>query len=1258
MSQPFPEFRNLVDVSRYRAERHGDKLAYSMLKYGVSVDDQMTYRQLDARARALAGKLQQSGLVGRTALLVFPPGLEFVVAFMGCLYAGVVAVPTALPGRKSRDWEKTAAIADDARVAVVLTVAEQHDVVSAKLFEHLRDKSLAILATDDVREALADLWVPSDQRADALAFLQYTSGSTGMPKGVMVTHGNLIHNQQMMRRAYLHDERTVYVSWLPLFHDMGLIGSVLQSLYVGGQCHLMTPVAFLQQPLRWLQAISELKATTSFAPNFAYELCLRRITEEQRDRLDLSHWRLALNGAEPVRAETLERFAEYFAPCGFKWRSHFPAYGLAEGTLFVSGTGSEEEPYIVRVDKAALQNHRVVVSEAVEGTQCLVSSGRPDTDQEVAIVNPDNLGRCASHEVGEIWIRGGSVAVGYWGKEEESRSAFGASIRGEEDGAYLRTGDLGFITDGWLFITGRLKDVLIINGANFYPQDIEAAVQRSHPALRSGGGAVFSVEGDGREEVVVVQEVERTHLRRFEPDEVTRRIRQAVSEEFQIAVSAIVLIKPMTLPLTSSGKVQRRRTRDLFLKGRLAEVAAWPASSARAEQRESNRGGLEATPAPKHTQSTVKANELIRWLRGYAEHRINSALIDERRCVPPYIVMDFANQGLFGMCVDESQGGLGLSLRDALRVIEQLAAIDANLATLVSLHHVLGSRPVMAYGSEAQQRRFLTDMAKGRTLGAFALSEPGAGSNPRAITATARPSGQGGWLIDGDKCWIGNGSWAGVINIFAQVQDDEGRSRGLAAFVVEQGRAGIRIGEEAPTMGMRGMVQTRLHFKDLHVTESDLLGRVGQGMAVAQDAMMQGRLFIAAMSLGVLKRCVQLMVRYADRREVSTGRLLENPVSIQRLDDLRAAVTVVQAMVDGMADCVDRQVPIPPEVYAACKIVAPEWVWTGVDQLVQMLGGRGYVENNPASRMMRDIRLFRIMEGPTESLASFFGSRVLGSSSDFNAFLEFRLQAPGVAQDITEMAVELLALASDGVGSLSAGQRRQLAQAAVGEVAALYVARAFLDMQTTRDKAASLEHARDWLERRIKLKHAEVVAMLGHSHAWPTATQLTDFAEGLANDIGDVVQQAPGVELALDAILARNPAGSAASAGDDGAVGRQHVTNRGDGVSAAVAEAAAPSPGARKHELEAWIMAWLVKRCRGLDEIMEAQAAFSDLGVDSVTAVELAFDLQTWLGFAVDPAAVWQHATIEALAESLASKEASGAIDATGVSQQQVAMAD
>ncbi|MDO9235280.1 MAG: AMP-binding protein [Aquabacterium sp.] len=1232
----FQEFDSLVALGRYRAVHQKSKIVYFMLKYGAELDDQITYEQLDLRARTLASKLQSLGVSGRHALLLFPSGLEFVIAFMGCLYAGVAAVPTPLPGRKDKDWIKTAAIARDADVAVVLTIAEHGKFIRESLDEDAFLRGLSCVETDTVSDELAAQWFDPGITRDDIAFLQYTSGSTGMPKGVVVTHGNLLHNEEMMRKAYQHTEDTVCVSWLPLFHDMGLIGNVLHTLYLGGQCYLMTPVAFLQQPLRWLQAVSDYKASTCFAPNFAYELCLRRITEEQRDKLDLSHWSLALNGAEPVRANTLERFAEFFAPSGFKWSAHYPAYGLAEATLFVSGTGRYEEPYIVCVDSQELQNHRVIYSDAQEGTQRLVSSGLTNTVQQTVIVNPDNFKRCASNEVGEIWIKGGSVAKGYWRKPEQTEETFNARIADDGDGPYLRTGDLGFIDQGRLFITGRLKDMVIVNGANFYPQDIELAVQENHNALRLGYGAVFGIELDSNEQIVVVQEVERTQIKKLDAHEVFATIRQTVAQEFQISVAAIVLIKPMMLPQTSSGKVQRRETRKRFYEYDLAEVASWYVSDNLRSEVEGGAKVVVAVPQQSAApDSEAKANAMIHWLRSYSETRINSALIDERRSVPPYIVMDFGSHGLLGMGVPEKYAGRALTVGDSLRVIEQLAAIDANLAAMVAVHHVLGTRPIMNYGSQALKDRFLSQIAEGRILSALAITEPGAGSNPHAILATACPATEGGWLINGEKCWIGNGAWAGVINTFVQVVDAAGNPKGMTAFAIEQGRAGMRIGEEAATMGMRGMVQNRVYYKNVHVTEDDMLGRVGQGMEVAQDAMMHGRLAIAAMSLGGLKRAAQLMTRYAQRREVATGKLVENPVTIQRLAELHAAIAAVQAMVRIMGECIDNRIEIPVEVYAVCKTSAPEFLWQGVDQLMQMLGGRGYTENNAVPQMMRDLRLFRIFEGPTEALNQFLGSRVVNDSKGFMSFVETTLQSPNEVRAMVAMSGEILRLADDSGQrlGLGVGQINQWAQSFIGELTTLHVVKAFVCRQANVAPSMPLQQAQEWLCRRIEIKAAEVKAAFGVQPVWNSPLQLINAANALVFDIGDVQQHAAGMERELDVMLARDYA-----EGDTLLAPFEEKPAIHGEVEEAVVALSTNAANAQE-EVELWMLDWLSKQRRiGNDEI-DARTTFVDIGLDSVSAVELSFALQTWLDFEVDSTVVWQYPSIGVLSRFLAQEK-------------------
>ncbi len=575
LSYPTTEAKTLVDLLSWRALHQPDRCIYTFLVDGETEEVHLTYGELDRQARAIGAWLQRLDSTGERALLLYPAGLEYITAFFGCLYAGVVAVP-AYPPRRNRPTPRLQAIAADAQATVALTTASILSDIERR-FAHDPDlEAMHWLVTDDIPAGVETDWQKPDLTDDTLAFLQYTSGSTSMPKGVMLSHSNLMHNLALIYHGFNINAESRGIFWLPVYHDMGLIGSILEPIYVGRPSVLMSPITFLQRPVRWLQAITRYKGTISGAPNFAYELCIGKITPEQRASLDLSSWELAFCGAEPVRPKTLERFAETFAGCGFRWEAFYPCYGLAEATVFVSGGLGPGQPLVHTVQKSALTRGQVVKATAGEkDTQTLVGCGQALLNQKIVIVDPEALSRCQPNQVGEIWVSGPSIARGYWNRAEETKHAFQAYLADTGEGPFLRTGDLGFLQDGQLFVTGRLKDLIIIRGRNHYPQDIELTVEQSHPALRSACGAAFSVEVAGEERLVVVQEVERLYLRHLDIDEVVTAVRQAMMENHELQIYAVLLLKTGSIPKTSSGKIQRHACRTGFLKGDLTVVGKW-----------------------------------------------------------------------------------------------------------------------------------------------------------------------------------------------------------------------------------------------------------------------------------------------------------------------------------------------------------------------------------------------------------------------------------------------------------------------------------------------------------------------------------------------------------------------------------------------------------------------------------------------------------------------------------------------------------
>ena len=1251
-------FRSILDILQYRSQEQPNSTSYIFLQDGETETSRLTYEQLNCHAIIIATYLQSKTMVGDRVLLLYPPGLEFISAFFGCLYAGLIAVP-AYPPTRNHSLSRLLSISDDAQAKIALTTTSILNQLNSK---PKQEKDLLTqldwVATDNIKVDTSE-FIPLSITSDSLAFLQYTSGSTGIPKGVMVTHANIIYNLKLIQKSFSHSDETIFVGWLPLFHDMGLIGNVLQPMYLGISSILMPPVAFLQKPIRWLKSISKYQATTSGGPNFAYDLCVKKIKSEQLTDLDLSSWDLAFNGAEPIRAETLEQFSKKFKACGFDHSAFYPCYGMAESTLLITGGDKSKSPLTIRVGVNQIKQNSVVesYSPSIEN-KVIVGCGCPDKSTTLIIVDPKTLCSCKDGQVGEIWLSGKSVASGYWNRPQASKETFQARLQNKE-GEFLRTGDLGFLKDEELFVTGRIKDLIIIRGQNHYPQDIELTVQKSHLALRLDCGAAFSIKVNGEEKLMIVQEVKRSYLRTVDTDEVFKAIYKSIVQEHKIQVYGIALLKTTNIPKTSSGKIQRHVCRQLFIEGSLKTIAIWKADNFTSSQSPINISYISKPNSPVNQNilsnnkmsmheetlkknSDKRADDLINWLREYTSERINSRLIDERRCIPPYIVLDFGNQGIMGMQVPEIYGGLELRNSDLIRVIEQLGAIDLSLATFVGINNALGIRPIQKYATQAVKDELLPILARGRQLASFAITEPGAGSAVREISSRAIPNHKGGWHLHGTKIWSGSSSWAGVISAFVKQYNKKGQPVGMTGFVVRQGLSGLRLGPEALTMGMRGLVQNTMYFDNVPVNSADLLGESGKGMIVAQDIMMFARLGIAAMSIGGLKRCAQLMQRYASRRKIATGILLDNPLTLARLSDVTAATTAAETFVNLVANFLDAGKPVPEEAFVVCKTSAPEFLWQAVDWAVQLLGGRGYIESNIIPQIFRDARLFRTFEGPTETLNMHLGSCIMRESTTLFTFLIEELQASAIATRLRDVAAHIKSrcLSDNSLFSDRASAIRWT-QILVGEIATYGFLLAAVKYQLTYRSSSELHRASEWTRLQFEQAIRKALVVSPVESVLLNVNSATELISNYAQTIGDIEQTLPGEEHELNELL-RKSSDDFLRANQPTDSDTQQQNDKQINLSSSlldVSELDLDLP--TTDTVKQWMIKWLINELKLEPRSLDFGKSFADYGLDSVMAVEFAQDLSDWLGVNIDPTIAWNFPTIDSLAVHLTSKSSS-----------------
>jgi acyl-CoA synthetase (AMP-forming)/AMP-acid ligase II/alkylation response protein AidB-like acyl-CoA dehydrogenase/acyl carrier protein len=1175
-----------------RAATQPDELAFTYLRDGEEIGETLTFRQLQQRALALAAQLAARHPVGSRAILLDPLGLDFFIGFFGSMYAGLIPVPAALPSRQ-RGMHRLRSITFDCKPACLLSSRPLLHKLGPLLQSDLGVASLDQIAIDEAPAAPSSGWTPFQSSPKDVALLQYTSGTTGLARGVMVTHANLLYNQQQIEHCMGHDKNTIVLSWLPLFHDMGL-GTVMQCLWLGVHGVVMSPSAFVQKPLRWLTNISRFRATLSGAPDFAYDLCVRQVDLAECGNLDLSCWKSAFNGSEPARPSTIERFNSRFGPYGFQRSSYKTVYGLAEATLLVTSEGPGEPPVIRHFATPAQDGN-----ESRQGSRARVSCGRPWLGTRVVIVDPETLQICRPGREGEIWVGGQSVCAGYWDKSAESESTFRACTA-DGDGPFLRTSDLGFLEGGGLYVTGRLKDLIIIRGVNHYPQDIEATVSECHPALEPQHCAAFAVEGEDGEQLVIVQEVRRSALKHLDTDDVFRAIRGAVSRGHSLHTGAIILIRPATLPRTSSGKVQRRLCARAYHAQTLAQVAAWVPTGP---------GSSRESRMPTELDRSRAADRLIDWVRKNMPERIGWNRGAESTISQP-LVVELGKQGLIGMQIDPRFGGLGLGHFEVTRVLEQLAAIDLSLCLFIGLNNALGLQPIAGHGTEELKQGLLPRLVAGAAFAGFAFMEPGGGNSAGTFTAIARADRGGHWRLFGTKCLHGQSQRATVVNVFVRHED----SPAVSAFVLAEDASGLHIANDGFRVSVvAGLAQDTVVLDGVLVDTNQLLGNFGAGMDVARQAMLQTRLAVAAACLGAMKRCAQLARRYSPYSTRIQGKLTPNPVTLSRFGSLAARVTTLEALVYRIARAMDMQAAVPAEAFAICKIAGPELLLRAADDLMQLGAQRGADEMQRLSTLYGQAGFLRTLDGPPEPVSELVGGLVMeGEGKALHELIAVTCGAPDVVPMLDRVASSLRQRLSKSPVALTRRAQRW-SHTRAGELTTWIVLIAAVE--GTRREAPSQELARaaNWARAQFEFALSTVELSTPSELVALDASDVADAFAAYARTIGD-----------LDDDHSAEPADAPPPMGYWEPMSGIHSVPRSsprDGVAAASAFSRA--------ELSDFIIGWLSRRVRIPVSKIDRARSFADHGFDSMAAVELAQALSDKLSMQFDETLLWNFATID-----------------------------
>lgn len=1196
--------RNLMEAIRRATQERPDKRALTFMDDGDTESRALSFGELDRLARSLAARLQADGLEGERAMLLFEPGLDFIVSFVACLYAGVVPVPAypPEPHRLAHTLARLERIVADAQARVVLTSPLIRGFAEGVMAQAQGDalSRLAWISSDE-SAASPDDWRPPTLDDGTLAFLQYSSGSTSDPKGVLITHGSIWSNIQMCQRAFELSAESVFVSWLPVYHDMGLIGTLLSPLATGAEVWLMPPHAFLKKPVRWVDLMSRARATVTAAPNFAFDLVVRKTSLEARARLDLSSLRVVANGAEPVRRDSVERFVRYFSPAGLGRDVVVPSYGMAEVGLFASCAPSGRRFSHLTVSKSALARHKV--TGALPGDAdavAFVSCGVPDGDGRVEIVHPETRRRLGPGAVGEVWLAGPHVAAGYWRQPELTEVAFGARLADEpERGPFLRTGDLGFVQDGDLFITGRRKDLLIIRGRNLYPQDLERSMDATAsvlPEVRPGCAAAVSIELDGEEALAIFQEVDPRLNPEHDPARVASTLRDAVARDHDVQAQLVVLVARGTLPKTSSGKVMRFACRQAAL-------------------RDFAEGGLEvvyrdtltqASPPPRVSAeaSAAAVEPRLAWLRAQGLRALDDAGLS------PHFVLELGNQGLLGLEVPREQGGLGLTADDAARVVQQAAAIDLGLAMFLATHNALGAGPLRAHGHDAQQAELLPALASGRALATLAATD-----DDDPLEAPRLEGAEGAWRLNGELRSVPGARPCAALNVLARHGD------GFTLLHLPRSREGCGVHAEASEASARGVPPARVRFEDVAVRAHDVLGAPGEGLAAAGASLDHARFLLAAAGLGAAQRALQLMLRFASRRPIAAGWLLDHPTAVDAVHQTVLEVTALDASVTSLAARIDAGVAVPSAAFAALKVRAAETALHAADRLAELLGARGRLERNLAPQLQRDARQLGVLHGSRVALLAQVGAALGADPGPAVAFLAEALGASEVAERVRS------ALAAVPAGGRPAS--RAWPDFRAGELYAAALGQAALAGASDPRRRMAAEAIGAEVARRADALAPEALRARG-----PSARALTQLAQESIAGIGELGLPRVDPAAAGDPLLEVADAARAAA--------------RPEAPKALVPEKA-PAPARPKGpddevaQLKRWMISWIARELGVSPQTLQsrigfkgsASTPFSALGIDSVTTVQFVGALEEKLGSAIPVTTLREHGDVDSLARHL-----------------------